>query len=57
MQGHVDLGWEDWFAGFTIRTTFATDGAPVSILTGEMVDQSALSGILVQLNDMNLRLI
>jgi hypothetical protein len=33
------------------------DGVPITILTGEVVDQSALSGILVRLSDMNLPLI
>ena len=57
VQGHVDSLWEDRFTGFSIQTTFTTNGAPVTILTGEVVDQSALSGILVELSDMNLKLI
>jgi hypothetical protein len=57
VRGHIDSRWSDWFAGLTIRTTLGPDGVPITILTGEVVDQSALSGILVRLSDMNLPLI
>ena len=57
VQGHITPRWEDWFAGLTVETTFSSDGAPITILTGEVTDQSALCGILVQISDMNLSLI
>jgi len=57
VQGHLDPNWADWFEGFTIRPSSAPDGSPVTILSGTVVDQSALSGILVQLCDLNFPLI
>jgi hypothetical protein len=57
VRGHIDSGWADWFDGMIIQTTFNRDGAPVTILTGPVADQCALSGMLVQISDMNLTLI
>ena len=57
VQGHLDPAWADWFAGFTIRPAFTSDGSAITILSGTVSDQSALSGILVHLNDLNFPLI
>ena len=57
VQGHLDPDWVDWFEGFAIRPGYAPNGSPLTILSGTVVDQSALSGILVQLCDLNLPLI
>jgi hypothetical protein len=38
VQGHIDSRWADWFADLSIRTTFAPDGVPITILTGEVAD-------------------
>ena len=57
VRGHIDPRWSDWFSGLNIRTDFSLDGEPITILSGEVADQSALSGILVQISDMNLALV
>jgi hypothetical protein len=57
VQGYLDPDWSDWFEGFTIRHGSAHDGSPLTILSGTVTDQSALSGILVQLFDLNFPLI
>jgi hypothetical protein len=57
VRGHVDSRWSDWFSGFSIQTDFTPDGEPITILSGEVADPSALSGILVQISDMNLALV
>ncbi len=57
VQGHVDARWADYFAGMSLRTAFAPDGQPVTVLIGHVADESALSGILLQISDMNLALI
>ena len=57
VQGHLAAHWADWFDGLSIQTCFAPNGDPITILVGEITDQSALSGLLVQLSDMNLKLI
>jgi hypothetical protein len=57
VRGHIDPRWSDWFSGLTIQTDFTPDGGPITTLTGDVADQSALAGILVQISDMNLALV
>jgi hypothetical protein len=53
IKNNLDSRWEHWFDGMTI--THTDDG--VTILTGEVVDQSALYGLLEKIHSMNLSLI
>ena len=53
IKNHLDSHWERWFEGMTI--THAEDG--VTILSGEVVDQSALFGLLERIHNLNLFLI
>lgn len=57
VRGHIDASWADRFPGLTLRTTFTPAGVPITVLSGEVADQSALSGLLVQISDLNLALI
>ena len=57
VQGHIPAHWADLFDGLTLQTSFASNGVPITALTGAIVDQSALSGLLIQISDMNLKLI
>ena len=42
LKGHLDDRWADWFEGMTI--TLEEDGD--TLLTGPLVDQAALHGLL-----------
>ena len=53
VKNHLDSHWERWFEGMTI--THADDG--VMILSGDVVDQSALFGLLEKIHNLNLTLI
>ena len=55
--GKLDAHWSDWFGGLAIAHEIANNDLPVTILTGPVIDQAALYGILWQLRDLNLRLI
>lgn len=57
VKGHLDQMWADWFGNMLIQTTASADGSPITKLTGPIPDQSALAGILLQLNDINMPLI
>ena len=57
VRGHLAAHWADWFDGLSLHTSFAADGEPITMLVGDITDQSALSGLLVQLSDLNLSLI
>ena len=53
IKNHLDSHWEKWFEGMTI--TNIDDG--VTILSGEVVDQCALHGLLEKIRNLNLTLI
>lgn len=50
VQGQVDESWSEWLGGLTITSKFDGD----TLLTGHIIDQAALHGILDKLNAMNL---
>jgi hypothetical protein len=52
VQGVLDERWSDWFDGMAI-----TPEGGVTTMTGPVVDQAALHGILSKIRDLNLRLI
>jgi hypothetical protein len=53
LQGRIPAFREQWFEGMTIRYDENGD----SILSGEVIDQSALHGILDKIRDMGVILI
>ncbi len=53
IQGHLDRQWTVWFAGMKI--TWSDYGE--TILTGPVVDQAALYGLLRKVRDLGLPLI
>jgi hypothetical protein len=48
IQGHLSQQWTDWFEGLTI--TLEEDGS--TLLTGPVIDQAALYGILKKVRDL-----
>ncbi len=53
LKGHLGSEWTDWFEGLTI--TLEEDGD--TLLTGPVVDQSALHGLLKKVRDLGLPLV
>ena len=53
IKGHLSHQWTDWFDGLTI--TLEEDGN--SLLTGPVIDQAALHGILKKVRDLGMPLI
>jgi len=53
LKGHLDSQWTDWFEGMTI--TLEENGN--TLLTGKVVDQSALHGLLKKVRDLGMPLI
>ena len=53
IKGHLDSQWTDWFGGLTV--TPGEDGD--TLLTGPVVDQAALHGLLKKVRDTGLTLI
>lgn len=52
IQGRLDIGWSDRLAGMSITTNGGKNLTPLTTLQGELVDQSALLGILNTLHDL-----
>ncbi len=57
VQGLLDDSWSSWLSGMSVSVELMGDGVPVTTLTGPVVDQPALRGILNRLWDLNLTLI
>jgi hypothetical protein len=57
VQGILNESWSDRLGGVTITTSEAEDDAPVTILSGRLLDQAALLGVLNALYDLHLPLL
>ena len=53
IKGHLDDRWADWFEGLTI--TLEDNGD--TLLTGPVVDQAALHGLLRKVRDLSIPLL
>ena len=53
IEGHLDGQWADWFSGLSI--TLEENGD--TLLTGPVIDQAALFGLLKKVRDLGLPLV
>jgi hypothetical protein len=53
IKGHLGCEWTDWFEGLTIRLTDNGE----TLLTGPVVDQAALHGLLRKVRDLGVSLL
>ena len=53
IKGHLGRQWTDWFEGLTI--TLEEDGD--TLLTGPVIDQAALHGLLKKVRDLGMPLV
>ncbi len=53
VAGHLDPAWSEWFEQLTL--THEPDGC--TTLTGRIIDQAALHGVLIKIRDLGLPLI
>ena len=53
IKGHLDSQWTDWFEGLTITQEEGGD----TLLTGPVVDQAALHGLLKKVRDLGMTLL
>ncbi len=53
IKGHLSSQWTDWFEGLTI--TLEEDGN--TLLTGTVIDQAALHGLLKKVRDLGMPLL
>jgi hypothetical protein len=53
IEGHLGASWASWFEGLDLR--HAENGE--TVLSGTLVDQSALHGVLMRIRDLGLPLV
>lgn len=53
IKGHLDSQWKDWFGGLSI--TLEEEGD--TLLTGPVIDQAALYGLLKKVRDLGMPLL
>ena len=53
IKGHLGSQWTDWFEGLTV--TLEDDGT--TLLTGLVIDQAALHGLLKKVRDLGMPLV
>ena len=53
VKGKIDKNWSDWFEGLTITHTDEDE----TMLSGTVVDQAGLYGLLAKLRDLGLPLL
>jgi hypothetical protein len=53
LTGHLDARWTDWFDGLAVR--YDSDGT--TVISGHIVDQAALHGLLQRVRDLGLPLV
>jgi hypothetical protein len=57
LQGLLGESWSEYLNSMTITPAQTVDGAPVTILTGRVVDQAALLGLLNNAYDLGFPLL
>ena len=53
IKGHLDRGWTEWFGDLTITLDECGD----TLLTGPVIDQAALHGLLKKVRDVGIPLV
>ena len=57
VEGRLDERWARWFDGMSIAFERSEDGSTVTVLTGSVIDQAALYGLINRMRDLGLPLI
>jgi len=57
VKGWLDESWSDWFEGMDVVPKVSAEGTTITKLTGTVVDQAALLGLLRRLHNLHLRLL
>jgi hypothetical protein len=55
--GHLDPERATWFERLTLVNRFGEDGTPITTITGKVLDQAMLHGLLTRIRDLGLPLL
>jgi len=53
VQGRLDQRWSSWFDGLTI----SYEGEDITVLSGSLIDEAAVHGVLIKVRDLALPLL
>jgi hypothetical protein len=54
IKEQLDKSWTEWFSNFDLAHSTDNRGNPVTILSGMVIDQAALNGLLTKIWNLNL---
>lgn len=57
IHGHLDQQWEAMFPDFSFSHEMTPENQPITLMTGKVVDQSALYGTINRLQNMGVELL
>jgi hypothetical protein len=57
MRGRLDGSWSAWFDNMTVTVASGGGGSCITTLTGSVMDQVALHGLLARIRDLGLPLL
>ena len=57
IRGHLDTRWETKFPGFSLSHEMTPEDQPITVMTGKVIDQSALYGTISRLRNLGAELI
>jgi hypothetical protein len=57
VQGRLDAGWSAWFDDLTVSVAGGGGAPAITTLTGPVIDQVALHGLLARIRDLGLPLL
>ncbi|MEJ2555021.1 MAG: hypothetical protein P8186_02065 [Anaerolineae bacterium] len=57
VQGRLDASWSAWFDNMAVSVTSGSGGPCITTLTGPVMDQVALHGLLTRIRDLGLPLL
>ena len=57
VQGKLDPGWSAWFDDLTVSVAGGGGAPAITTLTGPVIDQVALHGLLARIRDLGLPLL
>ena len=57
LKGHLDERWAGRFGEMSIKNTLDLQGFPITVLSGIIVDQAALHGVITRIRDIGIPVI
>jgi hypothetical protein len=57
VEGKLDPSWSEWFSDMEVVLEYDHNGSPITTITGPVVDQPALRGILSKVWDLHVILL